>query len=101
MERVTLRRKKLCVTFDRQLRTCLKINNPLRKSMSMVMNLYGKIFTLGDSSYIQCSLLLRLNFGHLLASLCYPVLSLVCLVFYFGLHSNAYNKNLLNLQESS
>lgn len=52
--------EKLCVVFDRQLRTDLKLSNPLRKSMSIVINLYGKFFALGESSCIQCYLLLRL-----------------------------------------
>ena len=49
MEEVTVMRKELCGVFDRQLRTCLK-NNPLRRSMSIVMNLYGEFSTLGELS---------------------------------------------------
>lgn len=52
--------EKLCVVFDRQLRTDLKLSSPLRKSMSIVINLYGKFFALEESSCIQCYLLLRL-----------------------------------------
>lgn len=84
--------EKLRVVIDRQLRTDLKLSIPLRKNMFVVINLYGKIFALGESSCIQYYLLLR-SIGVLGTSVSF----VVSIVFRFRLHSTACNKKCATL----
>ena len=58
--------------------------------MSIVMNLYEEFSTLGE---LSLAFNVTLSFWYLLASLCYPVLFLMCLMSHFGLHLAARNKN--------